>query len=443
MTKSVRTMLKGGRVVDPVNGVDGSADVLIDQGRVTRVGPDLAIEPGIVVIDVPPGCVVCPGFIDMHVHLREPGHEHKETVATGVAAAVAGGFTAVACMPNTDPVNDDAGITRLILGKAAEAGLARVYPVGAVTKGQAGEQLAEIGELRAAGCVAVSDDGRPVASASVMRRALEYAAMFDMPVIDHCEDASLMGDGVAHEGHQAAVLGLRGVPAAAEEIVVARDVTLSGLTGSPVHIAHMSARGALRAVRSGKERGIRVSCEVTPHHFTLTDERLAGYDTNFKMNPPLRETADVEALLDGLRDGTIDCIATDHAPHHYDEKLVEFDRAPFGIVGLETAVSICLDRLVHAGQVSLSRLVELLAVNPARILGVPGGDLAAGALADVTVLAPELAVTVEAAAFRSLARNTPFDGWRLRGGVAATMIGGRTVYVNEAVAGASAFEQPA
>ncbi|MBQ01421.1 MAG: dihydroorotase [Acidobacteria bacterium] len=436
-------MLKGGRVVDPVNGVDGSADVLIDQGRVTRVGPDLAIEPGIVVIDVPPGCVVCPGFIDMHVHLREPGHEHKETVATGVAAAVAGGFTAVACMPNTDPVNDDAGITRLILGKAAEAGLARVYPVGAVTKGQAGEQLAEIGELRAAGCVAVSDDGRPVASASVMRRALEYAAMFDMPVIDHCEDASLMGDGVAHEGHQAAVLGLRGVPAAAEEIVVARDVTLSGLTGSPVHIAHMSARGALRAVRSGKERGIRVSCEVTPHHFTLTDERLAGYDTNFKMNPPLRETADVEALLDGLRDGTIDCIATDHAPHHYDEKLVEFDRAPFGIVGLETAVSICLDRLVHAGQVSLSRLVELLAVNPARILGVPGGDLAAGALADVTVLAPELAVTVEAAAFRSLARNTPFDGWRLRGGVAATMIGGRTVYVNEAVAGASAFEQPA
>ncbi len=436
-------MLKGGRVVDPVNGVDGSADVLIDHGCVTQVGPDLAIEPDIVVIDVPPGCVVCPGFIDMHVHLREPGQEHKETVATGVAAAVAGGFTAVACMPNTDPVNDDAGITRLILGKAAEAGLARVYPVGAVTKGQAGEQLAEIGELRAAGCVAVSDDGRPVASASVMRRALEYAGMFDMPVIDHCEDASLMGDGVAHEGHQAAVLGLRGLPAAAEEIAVARDVTLSGLTGSPVHIAHMSVRGALRAVRSGKERGVRVSCEVTPHHFTLTDERLAGYDTNYKMNPPLRESADVEALLDGLRDGTIDCIATDHAPHHYDEKLVEFDRAPFGIVGLETAVSICFDRLVHAGQVSLSRLVELLAVNPARILGVPGGDLTAGALADITVLAPELAVTVEAAAFRSLARNTPFDGWSLRGGVAATIVGGRTVYVNDAVAGASAFEQPA
>ena len=439
MSNPERTILKGGRVVDPVNGVDGAADVLIDGGRVTRVGPDLWVEPGTVVIEVPRGCVVCPGFIDMHVHLREPGHEHKETVATGVAAAVAGGFTAVACMPNTDPVNDDAGITRLILDRAAQAGLARVYPVGAVTKGQAGEQLAEIGELRAAGCVAVSDDGRPVANASLMRRALEYAAMFDMLVIDHCEDVSLAGDGVAHEGHHAAVLGLRGLPAAAEEIIVERDVTLSGLTGSPVHIAHMSTRGALGAVRSGKARGIPVSCEVTPHHFTLTDERLAGYDTNYKMNPPLREAADVEAMLEGLRDGSIDCIATDHAPHHYDEKLVEFDRAPFGIVGLETAVSICLDRLVHAGHVRLSRLVELLAVNPARVLAVPGGGLTGGAPADITVLAPELAVKVEAATFRSLARNTPFDGWSLRGGVAATMVGGRTVYVNEAVAGATSF----
>jgi len=436
-----RTILKGGRVVDPVNGVDGSADVLIDGGRVTRVGPNLEIEPGTVIIEVPPGCVVCPGFIDMHVHLREPGHEYKETVATGVAAAVAGGFTAVACMPNTDPVNDDAGITRLILDRAAQARLARVYPIGAVTKGQAGEQLAQIGELRAAGCVAVSDDGRPVANASLMRRALEYAAMFDMPVIDHCEDVSLAGDGVAHEGHHAAVLGLRGLPGVAEEIIVERDVTLSGLTGSPVHIAHISARGALDAVRSGKDKGIRVSCEVTPHHFTLTDEQLAGYDTNYKMNPPLREAADVEAMLEGLRDGSIDCIATDHAPHHYDEKLVEFDRAPFGIVGLETAVSICLDRLVHAGRVRLSRLVELLSVNPARVLGVPGGELTAGVPADITVLAPDLAVRVEAAAFRSLARNTPFDGWSLHGGVAATMVGGRTVYVNETVPGATSFDR--
>ena len=441
MSNSDRTILCGGRIVDPVNGVDGSADVLIEGGCVTRVGSDLGVEPGTVVIEVPSGCVVCPGFIDMHVHLREPGYEHKETVATGVAAAVAGGFTAVACMPNTAPVNDSAGVTRLILSRAAQAGLARVYPVGAVTKGQAGEQLAEIGELRAAGCVAVSDDGGPVADASLMRRALEYAAMFDMLVIDHCEDLSLAGDGVAHEGHHAAVLGLRGLPAAAEEIIVERDVTLSGLTGSPVHIAHMSARGALGAVRSGKDRGTRVSCEVTPHHFTLTDERLPGYDTNYKMNPPLREVADVEAMLEGLRDGSIDCIATDHAPHHYDEKLVEFDRAPFGVIGLETAVSICLDRLVHAGQVPLSRLVELLAVNPARLLGVPGGELTAGAPADITVLAPELAVTVEATGFRSLARNTPFDGWSLRGGVAATMVGGRTVYVNAAVAGATSFSR--
>ena len=439
MSNGDRTILKGGRVVDPINGVDGSADVLIDGGRVTRVGPDLGVEPGTVVVEVPRGCVVCPGFIDMHVHLREPGHEHKETVATGVAAAVAGGFTAVACMPNTEPVNDDAGITRLILARAAKAGLARVYPIGAVTKGQAGEQLAEIGELRAAGCVAVSDDGRPVANASLMRRALEYAAMFDMPVIDHCEDLSLAGDGVAHEGHHAAVLGLRGLPAAAEAIVVERDVILSGLTGSPVHIAHISARGALGAVRAAKDRGVRVSCEVTPHHLTLTDEQLVGYGTNYKMNPPLREGADVEAMLEGLCDGSIDCIATDHAPHHYDEKLVEFDRAPFGIVGLETAVSICLDRLVHAGLIPLRRLVELLAVNPARILGVPGGNLSAGAPADITVLAPELAVRVDAATFRSLARNTPFAGWSLRGGVAATMVGGRAVYVNEAVSGASAF----
>lgn len=439
MKQDTRTILKGGHVIDPVNGVDGPADVLIDGGLLVMVGPDLPIEAGTTVVEVPPGCIVCPGFIDMHVHLREPGHEHKETVATGVAAAVAGGFTAVACMPNTDPVNDDAGITRLILSKAEQAGLARVYPIGAVTKGSAGEHLAEIGELRAAGCVAVSDDGHPVASALLMRRALEYAAMFDMPVIDHCEDRSLAGDGVANEGYHAAVLGLSGMPAAAEEVIVERDVTLSGLTRSPVHIAHVSTRGALRAVRSGKTRGIPVSCEVTPHHFTLTDERLAGYDTNYKMNPPLRETADVEAMLEGLRDGSIDCIATDHAPHHYDEKLAEFDRAPLGVVGLETAVSICLDRLVHRGLLSVGRLVELLSVNPARILGVPGNGLAAGAPADITVLAPDLAVTVEAQAFRSLGRNTPFDGWSLRGGVAATVVGGRAVYVNEAVTGATAF----
>jgi dihydroorotase len=375
----------------------------------------------------------------MHVHLREPGQEHKETVATGTAAAVAGGFTAVACMPNTEPVNDHAGITEYILKKAAEAGQARVYPIGAVSRGSRGEQLADIGELRGAGCVAVSDDGRPVATALLMRRALEYAAMFSLPVIDHCEDPTLKGDGVAHEGYQAAALGLRGIPSAAESIMVARDIALAAMTGSAVHIAHTSAAESLDAVRAGKDRGVRVTCEVTPHHFTLTDEALVGYDTNVKMNPPLRGTGDRDALLRGLADGTVDAIASDHAPHHYDEKQVEFDRAPFGIVGLETAVSLALDRLVHAGRLSLARLVALLSTNPARILGVPGGTLAAGAPADVTLLAPDLAVTIDVARFRSKSRNTPFHGYRLRGGVAATMVGGRLQYVNREVAGVEAL----
>ena len=439
MADDTRIMLKGGHVVDPVNDVNGPADVLIAGGRVAAVGRDLPIESGTTVIEVPRHGVVCPGFIDMHVHLREPGDEHKETVATGVAAAVAGGFTSVACMPNTTPVNDHAGVTRLIRGKAADAGLARVYPVGAATKGRDGAQLAEIGELHAAGCVAISDDGRPVANALLMRRALEYASMFDMPVIDHCEDRSLAGDGVAHEGYHATTLGLRGLPAAAEEIIAERDVALSGLTGSPVHLAHLSSRGAIRAVRDGKARGVRVSCEVTPHHLTLTDDRLAAYDTNYKMNPPLREAADLDTLLDGVRDGTIDCIATDHAPHHYDEKHAEFDSAPFGVIGLETAVSVCLDRLVHPGHVTLVRLVELMSTNPASILRVPGGTLAVGVPADITVLAPELAVTVDSSAFKSLARNTPFDGWGFRGGVTATIVGGRVVYTNAAAEGAGAF----
>ena len=373
------------------------------------------------------GLVVCPGFIDMHVHLREPGQEHKETIATGVAAAVAGGFTAVACMPNTSPVNDNAGITAYILERASAAGLARVYPIGAVSRGSQGEQLAEIGELKQAGCVAVSDDGRPVATALLMRRALEYAGMFGMPVIDHCEDPSLKGDGVAHEGFHASALGLRGIPAAAEVMMVERDVTLAELTGAHVHIAHMSVRGSLRAVRAGKARGVRVTCEVTPHHFALTDEALAGYDTDVKMNPPLREAADRDALIEGLTDGSIDAIATDHAPHHADEKRVEFDHAPFGIIGLETAVPLALDRLVHAGHLGLPRLVELLAANPARILGVAGGTLAAGGPADVTVLAPDHTATVDLSRSRSLSRNSPFGGWTLRGAVAATIVAAASV----------------
>jgi dihydroorotase len=429
----MKRLLRGGRVVDPANGRDGVLDVWIDGDRIAQVGRDLRVDAETRVVDVPGGLIVCPGLIDMHVHLREPGQEHKETVATGTAAAVAGGFTAVACMPNTSPVIDNAGIVAYVLKKAAEANLARVYPIGAVSRGQRGEQLADIAEMKAAGCVALTDDGHPVSTAILMRRALEYAGMFEMPVIEHCEEPSLKADGVAHEGFHASSLGLRGIPGEAESIMALRDISLAELTGGVLHIAHMSARQTLDAVRYGKSRGVRVTCEVTPHHFVLTDEMLGApipYDTNVKMNPPLRQIEDRDAMLAGLADGSIDAIATDHAPHHADEKHVEFDRAPFGITGLETAVSLCFDRLVHQGVVSLPRLIELLSVNPARILRVPGGSLSDGAPADVSILAPDLPVTVSSARMRSKSKNMPFEGWTLRGGVAATIVGGRTVYVN-------------
>ena len=431
----MKRLLKGGRVVDPANGLDGTYDVFIDGDRLGQVGRDLPVSlaEGGYVIEVPAGLVVVPGLIDMHVHLREPGQEHKETIATGTLSAVTGGFTAVACMPNTNPVNDNAGVTELILRRAAEAGLARVYPIGAVSRGQKGEQLADIAELRTAGCVAVTDDGHPVATALLARRALEYAGMFDMPLIEHCEDQSLKGDGCAHEGPRAAELGLRGIPGAAEAITAARDILLAEMTGGRVHVAHMSAWTTLEAVRQGKGRGVSVTCEVAPHHFTLTDDALAApvpYDTNTKMNPPLREARDRDAMLAGIADGSVDVIATDHAPHHYDEKNVEFDRAPFGIVGLESAVPLALDRLVHGGLIPLRRLIELMSVNPARILRIPGGSLTAGAPADLTILAPDLSVTIDRARLRSRSKNTPFHGWTLRGGVAATMVGGRVAYTN-------------
>ncbi|NOT28597.1 MAG: dihydroorotase [Acidobacteria bacterium] len=428
----MKRLLKGGRVIDPVNGIDGMHDVLLDGDRIAAVGKDLPVD-GATVVAVPAGMIVCPGFIDMHVHLREPGQEHKETVATGTASAVAGGFTAVACMPNTSPVNDNANVTGYILAKAAEAGLARVYPIGAVSRGSKGDLLADIAELRQAGCVAITDDGHPVATAMLLRRAMEYAGMFGMLVIEHCEDPSLKADGVAHEGFHAARLGLRGMPGACEALGVERGVLLSELTGSAFHVAHMSARTSLRAVRKGKDAGIRVTCEVAPHHFTLTDESLGSpipYDTNTKMNPPLREAADRDAMIAGIVDGSVDVIATDHAPHHADEKHVEFDRAPFGIVGLETAVSLTLDRLVHSGLITLPRMVQLLSANPARLLGVPGGSLSVGQPADITVIAPDLRVRVAARELRSKSKNTPFDGWELRGGVAATIVGGRPVFEN-------------
>ena len=438
----MKRLLKGGRLVDPAHGRDGIFDVLIDGERIARIEKNLPAD-GAQVIEVPRAFVLTPGLIDMHVHLREPGQEHKETIATGTAAAVVGGFTAVACMPNTAPVNDNAGVTEYILKKAAEANLARVYPIGAVSRGQQGEQLADIAELRAAGCVAITDDGRPVATALLMRRALEYAGMFNMPVLEHCEDPSLKGEGVAHEGYHASALGLRGIPGVAESIMAQRDIALAELTGGAVHICHMSAATSLRAVREGKQHGARVTCEVAPHHFTLTDEALVApvsYDTNVKMNPPLRAASDRDEMLRGIADGSVDVIATDHAPHHYDEKKVEFDVAPFGIVGLETCVSLCLDRLVHAGVVRLSRLVELLSTNPAKILNLPSGALGEGAVADLTILAPDLPVTVDASEFRSRSRNTPFGGWQLKGAVAATIVGGRTVYVNGKAEEAARFQ---
>jgi dihydroorotase len=438
----MRLLLRNVQLVDPVAGRNGRFDILIDGDRIAKIGKGLPVD-GARVVELPASFVVTPGLIDMHVHLREPGQEYKETVATGTASAVAGGFTAVACMPNTDPINDSSSVTQFIVKRAAEAALARVYPIGAVSMGSKGEQLTEIGDLKAAGCVAISDDGRPVATALLVRRALEYASMFGMPLIEHCEDPSLKGDGVAHEGPVGGLLGLKGIPGAAESIMAERDISVAELTGGRIHIAHMSARQSLRAVQAGKSRGIGVTCEVTPHHFTLTDEALTergGYDTNLKMNPPLREEADRLAMIEGLRDGSIDAIATDHAPHHADEKALEFDRAPFGIVGLETAVALCFDRLVHPGIIGLPRLVELLSANPARILGVPGGTLAEGGPADLTILAPDAPVTVHAAAFRSRSRNTPFDGWSLRGAVVATIVGGRAVYVNDGVSGASVLK---
>jgi dihydroorotase len=378
------------------------------------------------------GLVVAPGFIDLHVHLREPGQEYKETIASGAAAAVAGGWTSVCAMPNTDPVNDNPAVTSFIIEQAASVGLANVFPVGAITKGSKGAELAEMGEMKRAGIVAVSDDGRPVPSTGMMRRALEYARGFDLTVMDHCEDRSLAAGGVMHEGSWSLRLGLRGIPALAEESDAMRDCALAELTGARVHLAHVSTRGALEAVRRAKERGVRVTCEVAPHHWTLADECVEGYDTNFKMNPPLRSREHRDAILEALADGTIDAIATDHAPHHADEKALEFDQSPFGITGLETAVGLALDRLVNRGVIGLQRLVELCSVNPARIFKLENrGTLKQGAHADLTILDPDLEWTFEVARSKSRSRNTPFDGWTMRGAPVATVVAGRIVYRRE------------
>jgi len=426
----MRLLIANGYVIDPAQGINTGKSVFIEDGRVVGL---LSHSD-----DVPEGCevmdaiglIVAPGFVDMHAHLREPGHEYKETIASGAAAAVAGGFATVCAMPNTDPVNDSAAVTRFIIEQAENAQLANVFPIGATTRNSAGTELAEMGEMKDAGIVAVSDDGRSVPSPGMMRRAMEYARGFDLPLIDHCEDKSLAHGGVMHEGHWSLVLGLRGMPAAAEEVDALRDCALAKLTGARLHLAHVSTRGAIAAVRRAKEKGLPVTCEVAPHHWTLTDEAVADYDTNTKMSPPLRSADHIEAILAGLRDGTIDAIATDHAPHHADEKALEYDQAPFGITGLETAVGLSFD-LVNQGVIGIERLVEVLATNPARILGLENrGTLRADAYADVTILDPSFQWTFDASRSKSRSRNTPFDGRAMTGAAVATIVAGRVVFLH-------------
>jgi dihydroorotase len=420
--------IEGGRVIDPASGTDGVRTVVIRDGQVAEVSERVERPRDARTIDAR-GKWVTPGFIDLHVHLREPGQEYKETVATGAAAAVAGGFTAVCAMPNTRPVNDSASVTELMLARAAEAGLARVYPVGCISKGSKGEDLAEYGELKLAGCVALSDDGRPVSSPALMRRALEYARAFGLPLTVHEEDLALVGKGVMHEGAVSTRLGLTGIPGQAEDVMVLRDLSLAELTGGRLHLAHVSTRGAVRAIREAKRRGLPVTAEVTPHHLALTDEDLAasGYSTDFKMNPPLRAKDDVLACLEGLADGTLDAIATDHAPHSLVEKEVEFDQAANGIIGLETAFPVCL-ALVKRGACSEQRLVEALTARPAMIFGLPGGSLARGGVADVAVLDPAAEWTVEAEQLRSRSKNSPWKGKRLTGRCTHTIVGGKIVH---------------
>jgi dihydroorotase len=418
-------IVKNGRLVDPARDIDRVADIVIRDGKIRSIGS--ADGSALPVFDAA-GLVVAPGFFDIHVHLREPGTEEAETIATGGSAAVAGGFTAVAAMPNTRPSNDNPSITYYIISEAKRSSPARVFPIGAITKEQKGETLAEIGEMFEAGIAGISDDGKPVMDGQLFRRALEYAQMFDMPVIQHCEDLNLSKGGVMHEGAYSTRLGLSGIPSAAEETIVSRDLILAGMTGGKYHVAHLSTRGAVQMVRQAKSRGLRVSAEVTPHHFTLTDAAVAEYDTNAKMNPPLRSQDDVNAVIDGINDGTIDAIASDHAPHHINLKMLEFDRAPFGITGLETAVGLALTQL----KLAPSRLVELFSMNPQRIMRVAPWGLFEGSDADLTVLDLSRSWKFDVTKTRSRSRNSPFHGWEMKGKAVATIVGGKVVYQDPA-----------
>ncbi len=425
----MKLLIANGHLIDPTEGQNSGKNLLIEDGKVVAWLNQNESTPEDAEVFDATGLIVAPGFIDLHVHLREPGQEHKETIASGCAAAVAGGFTSVCPMPNTQPINDNAAITRYMIEQAEHAGLANVFPIGAITKSSDGAELAEMGEMKAAGAVAVSDDGRPVPNAGIMRRAMEYAKDFDLPIVDHCEDKSLSSGGVMHEGRLSLLLGLKGMPALAEEIDAVRDIILAKETGAHVHIAHISTRGAIEIVRRAKNEGINVTCEVTPHHFTLTDKAVEGYDTNTKMSPPLRSEEHLEAILEAIKDGTIDAVATDHAPHHADEKSLEYDRAPFGITGLETAVGLAFNELVHKGIIDLVRLIKLCSTNPAKIFKLKNrGTLKVGSIADVTILDPDLSWTYKASDSKSKSKNSPFDDWKFTGAAVATIVGGKIVY---------------
>ena len=419
-------LIKGGRVIDPSQGIDEALDILVENGVIKALGKGVKAPAQTEIVDAS-GLIVTPGLVDMHVHLRDPGLEYKEDIVSGTRAAAAGGFTSVACMPNTKPVNDNKAVTSYIVAKAKEEGVVNVFPVGSITQGSKGEALAEMGDLKKAGCVAVSDDGRPVTSSELMRRALEYAKGMGIMVISHAEDLSLVGEGVMNEGFVSTELGLKGIPWAAEDAATAREVYLAEFTDSPLHIAHVSTRGALRIIRNAKARGVKITCETAPHYFTLTDDAVRGYDTNAKMNPPLRTADDVAAVKAALADGTIDAIATDHAPHHLDEKDVEFNVALNGIIGLETSLPLSL-KLVEEGVLTLPALVEKMARNPARILGIDRGTLREGAVADITVIDPNASWTVEADKLASKSKNSPFLGRELKGAAAYTIVGGRIVH---------------
>jgi len=422
----VKLLIRGARILDPSQGLDREGDLLVEEGRIAALDGEIPADPQTEIVEAR-GLWLMPGLIDMHVHLREPGEEWKEDIETGSRAAAAGGFTAVACMPNTRPPNDSPEVTRYILSRAREVNLVRVYPVACISKGQEGRELAPFGELREAGAVAVSDDGRPVADGQLMRLALEYARSFDLPVISHAEDPTLSAGGQVNEGLVSARLGLKGIPAAAEEVAVYREIALAKLTGYPVHIAHVSTEGAVELLRRAKEEGIPVTAETAPHYFTLTEEAVLDYNTNAKVNPPLRTERDREAIRRALAEGIIDAIATDHAPHGPLEKDVEFPAAAFGLIGLETAVPLTL-RLVHEGLISPLRVAELLSLNPARILRVPGGSLRPGSPADLTLIDPGAVWVLTEGTLQSKSKNSPFLGWEMRGRVVLTMVGGRIVW---------------